>query len=61
VGVSTPEPDVTRILRCECGVTVRGETDDELVDRAEAHIRQNHPDVAEAVTREQLLSMSEEE
>ncbi|HKP90240.1 MAG TPA: DUF1059 domain-containing protein [Thermoleophilaceae bacterium] len=49
------------ILRCECGVTVRGETDDEVVERAEEHIRQNHPDVADDVTREQLLSMSEEE
>jgi predicted small metal-binding protein len=52
---------MARILRCECGVTVRGETDDDVVDRAEEHIRKSHPDVAEAVTREQLLSMSEEE
>ena len=49
------------ILKCECGVTVRGESDDEVVARAEEHIRQNHPDVAGTVTREQLLSMSEEE
>jgi predicted small metal-binding protein len=61
VGVSTQERDVAMILKCECGVTVRGESDDEVVARAEEHIRQNHPDVAGTVTREQLLSMSEEE
>ena len=52
---------MTKILKCECGVTVRGDTDDEVVEKAEDHIRQNHPDVAQTVTREQLLSMSEEE
>jgi len=52
---------MTKVLNCECGVTVRGETDDELVEGALEHMRELHPDIAETVTREQVLAMSEEE
>jgi predicted small metal-binding protein len=52
---------VAKVLNCECGVSVRGETDDEVVDRALEHLRGQHPDVAATVTREQVLAMAEEE
>jgi predicted small metal-binding protein len=48
-------------MTCECGVTVRGETDDEIVELALEHLRALHPDVAASVTREQVLAMCEEE
>ncbi len=52
---------MAKVMNCECGVTVRGETDDELVEGAMEHLREMHPDIAENITREQVLAMSEEE
>jgi predicted small metal-binding protein len=52
---------MSRVLVCECGVSVRGETDEELIDNALDHLRSLHPAIAENVTREQVLEMSEEE
>jgi predicted small metal-binding protein len=47
-------------IDCECGYTVRGETDDELLANAEEHIRRDHPDQAGQISREQLLGMAHE-
>jgi predicted small metal-binding protein len=55
------EVQVAKVMNCEGGVTVRGETDDEIVERALEHLRALHPDVAESITREQVLAMCEEE
>ena len=52
---------MTKILTCECGYIVRGETDDELVGNCEEHIRENHPDMIGKVSREDVLEMAEEE
>jgi len=46
------------IINCPDGVTVKGETQDELLDNAEAHIRDAHPDLVGKVTREELLSQA---
>ena len=51
---------MAKVINCECGYTVRGESDDELVANAEAHIKQDHPDMAGQVSREDLLGMAEE-
>ena len=45
---------------CPCGETVRGETDDELVANAEAHVREKHPDMVGKMSREQILGMAKE-
>jgi predicted small metal-binding protein len=47
-------------IDCECGETVRGETDDELVANAEEHIRDKHPEMVGSMSREQLLGMAVE-
>jgi predicted small metal-binding protein len=47
-------------INCQCGYTVRGETDDELLANAEEHIQRDHPEQVGTVSREQLLSMAEE-
>jgi predicted small metal-binding protein len=47
-------------INCECGQTIRGETADEVVQLAEVHIRDNHPDLVGTVSREQLLDWVEE-
>jgi predicted small metal-binding protein len=52
---------MAKLINCECGYVVRGETDDELIERAEVHIKETHPDMVGKVSREDLLSMSEEE
>jgi predicted small metal-binding protein len=52
---------MAKLINCECGYVVRGETDEELVRHAERHIQETHPDLAGKVTREDLLAMAEEE
>ena len=47
-------------INCECGYTVRGETEDELVANAEEHIQRDHPELVGTMSREQLLSLAEE-
>ena len=47
-------------IDCQCGYTVRGETDDELVANAEEHMRDKHPDMVGTMSREQLLEMAAE-
>ena len=47
-----------KIVECECGVTVRGETDDELVANVEKHAREAHN---MNVTREQALALARPE
>ena len=52
---------MAKIINCECGFVARGETDDELVDKIRAHMKQDHPDVLAKVTRDDLLGWIAEE
>ena len=49
-----------KLINCECGQVVRGETDDELIANAEAHIKRNHPELVGKISRADLLAMAEE-
>ena len=49
-----------KLINCECGEVVRGETDDELVANAEAHIHRHHPDLVGKLSRDDILGMAEE-
>ncbi len=51
---------MARMINCECGRTIRGETDEEVVGNAEAHVRQDHPELVGSITRDDLLAMAEE-
>ena len=51
---------MARLINCECGQVVRGDSDDELVANAEAHMREAHPELAGRMSREDILGMSEE-
>lgn len=51
---------MAKVINCECGYTVRGETDDELVANAEAHIRTDHPEMVGKMSREDVMAMAEE-
>jgi len=51
---------MSKVINCECGQVVRGETDDELIRSAEEHVNRDHPDLVGKITREDLLAMAEE-
>jgi predicted small metal-binding protein len=50
---------MTRQIKCECGYVARGESDDDLVDRIEDHIRSDHPELVETVTRDEIAGWVE--
>ena len=47
-----------KIMLCDCGQVVRGETDDELVANVQQHAREVHE---MEITREQVLAMAQPE
>jgi predicted small metal-binding protein len=49
---------MAKIMRCDCGYVVRGETDDELVANVQKHAREVHD---MEITREQVLAMAQQE
>ena len=49
---------MAKIMRCDCGYVVRGETDDEIVANVQKHAREVHD---MEVTKEQVLSMARQE
>ena len=51
---------MSKLINCECGAVVRGQTDDELVKAAEAHVAENHPELVGKLSREDILAMAEE-
>jgi predicted small metal-binding protein len=50
---------MAKLINCECGQVVRGETDDELVEHVEEHVRTDHPELAGKMSREDILAMAE--
>ena len=49
---------MAKIMQCDCGHVVRGETDDELVANVQKHAREVHD---MEITREQVLAMAQPE
>jgi predicted small metal-binding protein len=49
---------MAKIMRCDCGYVVRGETDDELVANVQKHAREVHD---MEITREQVLAMAQQQ
>lgn len=46
---------MAKVINCDCGFVVRGESDDELVVNAQAHAKDVH---GMDITREQALSLA---
>jgi predicted small metal-binding protein len=46
---------MTKVLNCDCGRVVRGDTDDELIAAAQQHAREAH---GMELTRDQVLSLA---
>jgi predicted small metal-binding protein len=51
---------MAKVINCECGHVVRGETEEELLANAEAHINRDHPELVGKLSRDDLLGMAEE-
>jgi predicted small metal-binding protein len=47
-------------INCDCGYVAKGETEEELLEDANAHIQSEHPDLAGKVSREDLLAQAEQ-
>ncbi len=45
---------MTRQIRCECGFTARAQTDDEVISQVLMHVADDHPDLAETETADDL-------
>jgi predicted small metal-binding protein len=43
-------------INCDDGFVIKGETDDELVENAYAHMRERHPDLS--LTRDEVLGLA---
>lgn len=54
----TPEQKFVWVLRCPCGDVLKGASEDEIVDLSFAHLKDKHPDMAEAYEREHILFMA---
>jgi predicted small metal-binding protein len=51
---------MTQFVHCECGATLEGETEDEVVAAVEEHVKENHPELEGQMSREQILEMAHE-
>lgn len=49
------------VINCDCGYVARGDSEDELVADAEQHIQAEHLDMAGKVSRDDLLTMAEQQ
>jgi predicted small metal-binding protein len=48
---------MARQITCECGHVVRGESEDEIVDLTREHLRSDHPQLSDRVTREEIVAL----
>jgi len=59
-GTDTPPPrEYVWLLRCPCGTTVEASSEEEIVERSFAHLRDAHPDKADEYEREHILFMAQ--
>jgi hypothetical protein len=47
-------------INCVCGIVLEAEDEDELWEKAEAHLRLDHPELVGKVSRDDLLAQAEE-
>jgi predicted small metal-binding protein len=47
-------------ITCECGYVARADSDDEVVEQIRQHMRSDHPELLENVSRDDLLGWIEE-
>ena len=52
---------MSKVINCECGQTVRSDSDDDLVAQVERHVQADHPELVGKLGRDDILAMAEEE
>jgi hypothetical protein len=52
------ESDFYYLLRCPCGASLTGDTEDDIVDVSFGHLREVHPELASDYEREHILFMA---
>jgi predicted small metal-binding protein len=52
---------MAKIINCECGFVARGDSDDEVIEKIRAHMKQDHPQLVDRVSRDDLLGWIAEE
>ena len=50
-----------KVINCECGEVVRGNTDEELIAAVKAHISRDHPELLSKLSEDDILAMAEED
>ena len=50
---------MAKAITCVCGYRFQGATDDELWDKAQAHLSSAHPEMVGKVSRADILSQAE--
>jgi predicted small metal-binding protein len=50
---------MARQITCECGYIARGESEDEVVDLIQDHLRSDHPQLLAQLTREDIAGWVE--
>ena len=48
-----------RQIRCECGILVRADSDDEVVARVLDHLATNHPALVDTITADDIRNWIE--
>jgi len=50
-----------KVINCECGEVVRGNSDEELLAAVKAHLSRDHPELLAKLSNEDILGMAEED
>jgi predicted small metal-binding protein len=51
---------MAKLINCECGEILRGDSDDELIANVTAHVDRHHPELVGKLSRDDIVAMSEE-
>ena len=57
---TTLEETMAKQITCECGFVASAETEDEVIERIDGHMADDHPDLVGKVSRDDLLGWIEE-
>jgi hypothetical protein len=50
---------MARQITCECGQIVRGETEREVIELTLTHLRSDHPELSDKLTRDDIVALIE--
>lgn len=52
---------MAKLINCECGQILRGDSDEELIVKVTEHVDRHHPELVGKLSRTDILAMAEEE